>query len=538
MIRVTQEFGAHAGRKFSFDEQPVRIGRAPTCEIAFDPNVDLDASGVHCEVVFEHGAWFVADANSRNGTWLNGTRITRQRLQNNDVLECGRGGPRLRFEIPTVQPTMMTDAPMPLGAAAGPGFAAPVAAYSAVAGVGPISVPPSGGGFTPQPASSASAAPFNLPSAAPFAPQPAAAPAPVAGPLRPPFGPVPGSPLGPPAGPPPGPQPQASFGANVAQQLPAGSKVGARTVGLMIDQALKQAGMEKGRSNRGVKTAVVGLGILVVAGLGVGAFLLFAQKEDNDRRMQENSGNAGERIAQDNDAAIYLLAAARPMQRVRGFCTGFAVTQTLIATNAHCVELAQTVVSQGGQIVALRNNGRGAQVPVSPVYRDPRFHNPTAGPQGSGFDVGVMQSQIPLPATVRLATNEDVYALRPGAQIFVFGFPGMTMNETSPVATITSGILNRSTDFFERAADPPLAQRVQHSAQTTSGSSGSPIFLSNGLVIGVNAGSLADDERQNIVDPTTGRTASVEVNRSSNFKYGMRTDLIREAIQAVGQTAP
>jgi hypothetical protein len=36
-----------------------------------------------------------------------------------------------------------------------------------------------------------------------------------------------------------------------------------------------------------------------------------------------------------------------------------------------------------------------------------------------------------------------------------------------------------------------------------------------------------------VVDPSNGQRREVAVNRSSNFKYGMRADLIRQALAAV-----
>jgi hypothetical protein len=54
--------------------------------------------------------------------------------------------------------------------------------------------------------------------------------------------------------------------------------------------------------------------------------------------------------------------------------------------------------------------------------------------------------------------------------------------------------------------------------------------------VGINAGSLADDERQIVIDPNNGQRREVEVNRGSNFKYGMRADLIRQGLAAVGVT--
>ncbi len=99
MIRLTQTFGAHAGRVREFDQEVVRCGRLPTNDLAFDPHADLDASGNHAEIRREGQRWVLVDAGSRNGTLVNGRPIQRHSLENNDEIEFGTGGPRVKVEI-------------------------------------------------------------------------------------------------------------------------------------------------------------------------------------------------------------------------------------------------------------------------------------------------------------------------------------------------------------------------------------------------------------------------------------------------------
>lgn len=110
MIRLHQTFGAHTGRTLTFDGGPVRVGRQPENELAFDPNADLDASGFHAVLVLTGTTWRVTDTKSRNGTWINGERITEATLADGDELEFGAGGPRVRVELvsadaPTMRPS-------------------------------------------------------------------------------------------------------------------------------------------------------------------------------------------------------------------------------------------------------------------------------------------------------------------------------------------------------------------------------------------------------------------------------------------------
>lgn len=506
MLRLIQEFGAHAGRQLTFDQDRVRLGRQPSNEVPFDPNVDLDASGNHCEIRRENGQYVIADLQSRNGTFVNGARVTQQPLRSGDLVECGRGGPRFRVEI------QGASAPAPVGPF-GPAQPAANPFPPAQGPFGAPSMPAAQGPFAaPQPNAYQPANPVFQPTNAPMQPQ--------------------GSMVQPPAAP-----PASSVGGAVAAQLPPGAKVGKQTVALMIDQALA-ASEQRRSSGSGIKVALV-LTVIAVLGIVGGGIAYVATRESPSSGNVEPQAQGGEQITSQYESAIYLLAAQVPgTPNPRGFCTGFAVTANLIATNAHCIDAGREFLGRGSTLIAMRSSGRGERVPVVPVYRDSRFRNDTYGREGSGFDVGLVRAATPLPAQVRVASDAELVGLRAGSSLFVYGFPGLTMNETSPVATITQGVLNRMTDFFERAADARDAQKIQHSAQTTSGSSGSPIFLASGAVIGVNAGSLSDEERQRILDPRTGQTVSVEVNRSSNFKYGMRADIIRSAAAQVGESLP
>ena len=93
MIRLIQSGGAHEGREATFDQDLVRVGRMPDSDLAFDPDVDLDASGRHAEIRKEVGRYLLIDTGSRNGTWLNGERVKHALLKEGDEIQFGQGGP-------------------------------------------------------------------------------------------------------------------------------------------------------------------------------------------------------------------------------------------------------------------------------------------------------------------------------------------------------------------------------------------------------------------------------------------------------------
>ena len=68
-------------------KERLTIGRRENCDVVLRfPNV----SGQHCRLSLESGYWFVKDLNSRNGTKVNGSRVTRKRLDPGSVLSVAK----------------------------------------------------------------------------------------------------------------------------------------------------------------------------------------------------------------------------------------------------------------------------------------------------------------------------------------------------------------------------------------------------------------------------------------------------------------
>ncbi len=67
-------------------ERTTRIGRGLECDVVL---TDPLSSRVHSVVVCEEGLWWVRDAGSRNGTYLNGQKVDEARLAENCSLKIG-----------------------------------------------------------------------------------------------------------------------------------------------------------------------------------------------------------------------------------------------------------------------------------------------------------------------------------------------------------------------------------------------------------------------------------------------------------------
>lgn len=91
--------GTLAGQTRALGETRVSFGRDALCDVRFDPTADTEVSARHAEFRVENGIALVRDANSTNGVYVNGTRISgEQALADGDVIRLGARGPKIRFE--------------------------------------------------------------------------------------------------------------------------------------------------------------------------------------------------------------------------------------------------------------------------------------------------------------------------------------------------------------------------------------------------------------------------------------------------------
>jgi len=85
-----------AAGQFRFDRYPIRLGRNPAAELAFDAEVDRATSWDHARIDWSDHQIVITDQGSTNGTWINGRSTTTALLREGDRLELGTGGPQLR----------------------------------------------------------------------------------------------------------------------------------------------------------------------------------------------------------------------------------------------------------------------------------------------------------------------------------------------------------------------------------------------------------------------------------------------------------
>lgn len=101
--------GQRDGDEIKFVGPNVLIGRSAGCEICF-PRDNL-VSRMHARIFFESGDWWISDAASTNGTYINGTRVTELALavSNGDRIQVGSHTLEVSFETPPAPPTPKID---------------------------------------------------------------------------------------------------------------------------------------------------------------------------------------------------------------------------------------------------------------------------------------------------------------------------------------------------------------------------------------------------------------------------------------------
>jgi adenylate cyclase len=72
------------------------LGRRESCDIPLRfPNV----SGLHAELTFQDGCWYIRDLNSTNGIKVNGMRVQKKPLHPNDEITIAKRRYRIQYNM-------------------------------------------------------------------------------------------------------------------------------------------------------------------------------------------------------------------------------------------------------------------------------------------------------------------------------------------------------------------------------------------------------------------------------------------------------
>ena len=91
------ERGVPGVRVIPLDQQVCMLGASPGADVFLDNSY---VSRMHAQIVGDSGRFIIRDLDSRNGTYVNGTRLGSEghTLQSGDLIELAEGEVRLRFQ--------------------------------------------------------------------------------------------------------------------------------------------------------------------------------------------------------------------------------------------------------------------------------------------------------------------------------------------------------------------------------------------------------------------------------------------------------
>ena len=307
-------------------------------------------------------------------------------------------------------------------------------------------------------------------------------------------------------------------------------KYGDRTVGMLIQRALAQAGLLKPKgtaksteyfekmvedrvqkSGRRLKWIVAVAALLtVLGGAGFGIYLYRNRSVQYIQQTQVNYGEAvGGSVAAANRYTVFLMAGvSEETGGYQGFCTAFALSVDVLATNAHCVEQA---LHRFSNPVVLMNGMPARSYPILRAAAHPGFRD---GQISS--DVGLIRIQGRLPYAVTLADETELRQVLPGMTVFLYGFPGRLNNVSAPEATFVTGEIGRVTGLSQSPGSFAENVLIQHSAFTSAGTSGSPLFNGKGHVIGINTGGYTENGQA-----------------LTGYNFGLRIDTVYSLLQQI-----
>jgi hypothetical protein len=110
-ITLTRLTGFDRNKKLTLNVERVTLGSEAGCDLRFDPTWDKTVTGRHLTLEYRGGEWWVKDS-SKDGTFLDGKKISTEKLSPGAVLELGRGGPKVQLDF-TSAAALAPSAPAP-----------------------------------------------------------------------------------------------------------------------------------------------------------------------------------------------------------------------------------------------------------------------------------------------------------------------------------------------------------------------------------------------------------------------------------------
>lgn len=508
-----------AGTTQRFSQAVVRVGRLPANEMVFDPQRDRSVSGTHLELCRDGKILMLRDLGSQNGTWVGDERVEGERvLQPGDEIRIGAQGPRLRARLEKAvaavgEETMQRaiSASSVTGARRGRratlAILAVVVAAAAAGGVALAQVSTRAEGLEQR----QDAVDESLDEARAVVEQ-----------LR------------------------AANASAIAESL----------TRLESELDAIQGELGKGEAELARLMAEVAARDQELATIRQRQDLSDEQRAALTAEAERTLGELAQRIETAEDGlrdgavgggdwsthveryapGVFLCVGTDPTTGDGGIGTAFCIRDDgILGTNAHVVHLLEAMPQR-----FVVQNGTGLVFPIKRLVANPRFAG-VASPDVGLIEIDRGSAMLPV---LPLADDDRLAKLRIGTQLGTIGYPGelaelylshrefLSGRMTSAIATFKDGWVGRITNYQGNAARPPTSHLIQHSASLSGGTSGSPMFASDGVVVAINNGGLG--QTVVVADQVTGDTGIAETVSAAEIGFAIRIDELRDLLVGSG----
>jgi len=96
---LVMQRGPSAGTRFLIRASPTSVGRDPSNDVVMQGEGAELVSSRHLEIRKEGDSYHLHDLRSTNGTFVDGQRVSDAVLKANSLIQLGKGGPAIRFEL-------------------------------------------------------------------------------------------------------------------------------------------------------------------------------------------------------------------------------------------------------------------------------------------------------------------------------------------------------------------------------------------------------------------------------------------------------
>lgn len=262
-----------------------------------------------------------------------------------------------------------------------------------------------------------------------------------------------------------------------------------------------------------------------------------AQTAEERARLEKRLSDLQDRILETSDVdwtrqvekyegSIFLCLARHPGGR-REIGTGFCIREDgLIATNAHVGAMLLDAPNR-----AVIQNGTGRVFKIVKIGNHPRYDGSAQSPDVAILKIDTDGRRL---VALPLADEKRLKALKVGTRLGTIGFPGEMLAQylreygtgriTTVRATFKAGIVSGISDYRQQTASYANSVRIQHSASLSGGTSGSPMFTTDGIVVAIH---------NSVINISVGAGGKVRTPSASDISFAIRADVIREHLESL-----